>query len=68
MTQQRNTLYVPMRNGVMLKDKDDPVKSVGASLRGNTIHVHWADGFTPDEVKHALKPWWPLATKVEFPK
>ena len=67
-TQQRNILFVPMRGGVMLKDKNHPTKTVGASLRGTTIHVHWADGFTPNEVKQALRPWWPAATDMEFPK
>lgn len=67
---KRNILYTPVRGSflnVILKDKDDPEKTVGATLQGTTIHVHWCDGFTHDEVLQALEQWWPAATKMEFP-
>lgn len=69
--EQRNILFIPVRGSrlnVILKDKDDPKNTAAASLQGTTIHVHWADGFTHDEVKQVLKPWWPAATDMEFPK
>lgn len=67
---KRNILWTPVRGShlnVILRDKDDPEQTAAASLRGTTIHVHWANGLTHDEVTEALKSWWPLATKVEFP-
>lgn len=71
---ERNILHMPGQGrrrsdsrSVRLKDTDDPDCTVGATLRGTTIHVHWADGFTPDEVEQALRVWWPAATNVEFP-
>lgn len=71
MTQQRSILYRPVRGGhlnVILKDKNAPGDTTAASLQGTTIHVHWADGFTHDEVTQALRVWWPAATDVEFPE
>lgn len=70
MTQQRKILYTPVRGShlnVMLKDTNAPGDTAAASLRGTTIHVHWHDGFTRDEVTQAFREWWPAATNVEFP-